>query len=230
MSTAIQQSQVTERRRIYRIITMCIVALIIGLNLRTLMMYMDAEDRWVCIVHEMWYPAERLLTAWYTVWMGSVSQRDSPNIIQFIHVPNAKSSGDATDHAASKQVPPSQRVSKLRSRRGSVLQNVAEFIDHTVFRVPSYSKRFQIRTEISSELQSEFESTFTRYLRSLCKTPDDELPADCLDLFKNMMNISIRHSFTSSEVDALAQRVEYLSSVIPQTLPYLFIQLKSLST
>lgn len=164
------------------------------------------------------------------MWLRATSrQNTAEDIIQFIHIPKAQNPDDTshtkpgTNRVKTNKVPPSRRVSQLRSRRNSMLQNVVEYIDHNVFQVPSYSERFQIRTEISSELESEFESTFTRYLHNLCKNPD-YLPADCLDLLRNMMNISIRHSFTSQEVDALAQRVEYLSSVVPQTLPYLFIQ------
>lgn len=138
----------------------------------------------------------------------------------FIDVSNT---ADHDDETSLRTRVSTNKVSDFRNSRNSMIQMIADNVNRGLFGMPSYSERFQVRTEISSELESEFESVFTRYLQNLCNNPD-QLPDDCLDLLRNMMNVSIRHSFTSEEVDALAQRVEYLMSVVPQTLPYLFIQ------
>lgn len=80
---------------------------------------------------------------------------------------------------------------------------------------------YKINNEISNELLIEYKNKFNRYLNKLC----DINNKDCNNLLENMLNITIRHSLSSLEVTAMAQRIEYLSNIIPQRRPYLFIQL-----
>ena len=83
---------------------------------------------------------------------------------------------------------------------------------------------YKINTEISKELLKEYKEKFKKYLHIICKN-SDTLPMDCNILLQRMLNISIRHSFSSLEVNTFAQRIEYLANIIPQRMPYLFIQL-----
>ena len=75
--------------------------------------------------------------------------------------------------------------------------------------------------------------TFLKYLEPICihKTVlsheylNSALPEDCSNLLDAMMNISIRHLLNENEVNALAQRMEYLVEVVPQNGIYLVIHI-----
>eukprot|EP01084_Bolivina_argentea_P301513 520192_1 len=81
--------------------------------------------------------------------------------------------------------------------------------------------------------KDDIKQTFLKYLQPLCIKKNKlshnylnkPLPSDCNDLLESMMNISTHHLLNDNEINALSQRIEYLTDIIPQNGVYLFIHI-----
>eukprot|EP01083_Nonionella_stella_P114419 338321_1 len=169
------------------------------------------------------------------VLMG-ISTDNDPDIMHLIH-------GNITDgihHKQNKNVirignlsKPMSNQQRLAQHRQSLLHSIANQmntkhppldapINEGETHVPLRSVGYKINHQISDELRMTYKNKFSSYLRILCNN-SATLPTDCNALMLKMLNISIHHSFSLLEVNALAQRIEYLPNIIPQKMPYLFI-------